>query len=118
MTVRGAILATVLFAAFLVIYAVSISNHLTGDSIWYAHDILMPGDQFFHPHHLLYNPMMRLALSPFVPVLPSPEAKLVLLQWFNILLSAMVPAIFSLVATRGGVSTGHAAVFGAMLGLS
>ncbi|HZI94051.1 MAG TPA: hypothetical protein VFE84_07385 [Patescibacteria group bacterium] len=110
--------ATIFFVLFLLAYASSISNHLTGDSTWYAHDIMWPGDQFWHPHHLLYNPLLRGLLIPFASLLGSPDGRMLFLQWVNLAISAMASAAFYLVARRMGAIILDAAVMTLMLGLS
>jgi hypothetical protein len=107
----------VLFLFFLALYAGSLSRPLRGDSIWYAHDILMPGAEYFHPHHLLYNPVMRMLYLPVAPMLAGPEATLAWFRWVNILLGALVPPAFYLAAVRWGAARAWALGIGLALGL-
>ena len=112
------IVPAVVFVALVIAYSASISNHFTEDSLWFARDTLMPGELFFHPHHLLHNSLMRLLYLPFQSALEGPEAKLLYLQWVNILLTALTAAAFCAVATSLGAEALNACMFTALLGLS
>jgi len=106
------------FAVLLPAYAMSLSNHLTEDSLWYAHDILHPGELHFHPHHLLYDPIMRLLILPALAPLGSPEASLLFLQWVNVLFGAAAISVFCAAAMRLGAGALNACAVSLLLGLS
>lgn len=92
----------ILFVVFVLAYAGSIQRPLRGDSVWYAHEILMPRAELFHPHHLLYNPLMRTLWLPFSTVARGAEGSLLYLRGVNTIISALVPALFCLAAMRWG----------------
>jgi hypothetical protein len=113
---RSFIAPAALFAIFLAAYATTIHRPLRGDSVWFAHDVMMPRENFFHPHHLLHLPFMRILFLPFVPLLTGPEERLLYLRWVCTALSALVPASFCLAAMRLGAgmlwASGVALTFG------
>ena len=105
------------FAFLCAAYALSISNHLTEDSLWYAHDVLRPTELYFHPHHLLYDPLMRMVELPVDGLLAGPDAELLFLQWVNIVLGAASMSVFCLALMRLGTRALHALAITLLLGL-
>ena len=85
---RGALATGLVSAGAAIVYSLLFSTHLTEDSLWYARDILTPGRLYLHPHHLLYNPMMRALLSPVASLIREPEARLTYLQAWNVVFGA------------------------------
>ena len=116
---RAALTASLaVFAILCVAYGVSVSNHLTEDSLWYAHDIFEPTDLFFHPHHLLYDPLMRALLVPASAWLNGTEARLLYLQALNIIFSAAAGAVFCAALLSLGAGVIGACAVSLLFGLS
>ncbi|HEY3177141.1 MAG TPA: hypothetical protein VGK94_15415 [Candidatus Polarisedimenticolia bacterium] len=113
-----AVIPAALFVALALTYSASITNHLTGDSVWYAHDILAPSEQFFHPHHLMYNPLMRAMLAPFGPFMDGVDARLRYLQWVNVVITSLAMTSLCVLMLRLGADAPHACLFTLIPGLS
>lgn len=97
-------LAVTLIAA--VVARLAFTIQLTEDSATYAHQILAPGADFFHPHHLLYNAAVRLLASLAGGIGQGADvwAQVRALQWVNLLVSAAAPGLMYLIARRLAVS--------------
>jgi len=97
------------------VYFLCLSNHLTQDSIAYIRSAIT-GEELLHPHHLLYNPLMRI-----VAVLLDGariETIVAALQYANIVITLIAVLIVWFVVRRIGAPVWAAAVYTLFFALS
>jgi hypothetical protein len=94
----------VLFLSFLAVYSFTLSDNLAAahDSISYANVIdagYRPGNNFFHPHHLLYNALAYLWVGACRGVgLEADSARLV--SWLNAVFGSLTLCVVYLIVRR------------------
>lgn len=107
-----------LFAIFTVIYFVFRTNHLTEDSVGYAYRAVTSTGRTFHPHHLLYNALLKIVLFVLGERPGELERQLLILQSLNIIVSSLAVAVLYAIARVLGASLAVAIAFAAIFGLS
>src|SRR5687767_12803554 len=78
------LVAALLFAG---LYALTVTNHITQDSITYAASAVRGGlASWLHPHHLVYNVLLA-GVVRIVGTTAANEAALATMQGFNVIVS-------------------------------
>lgn len=100
------------------IYGATLTNHLTGDSIQYAHAVLVGADRLLHPHHLFYHGLMALGVAAFGSRGADIEHDLGVMEAFNALISVAGVLVFYAICRRLGQGRPRAGLFALLFGLS
>jgi len=103
---------------FVIVYLSFPTRMHFGDGLYYAFHIeKMPVNQAFHPHHLLWLPIMHYLYSTFHSILPSLRA-MVFLQAFNALCGGL--SVFLIIRIVSSITKNQIAgiIAGLALGLS
>ena len=103
---------------FVIVYLSFPTRMHFGDGLYYAFHIeKMPVNQAFHPHHLLWLPIMHYLYSTFHSILPSLRA-MVFLQAFNALCGGL--SVFLMIRIVSSITKNQIAgiIAGLALGLS
>ncbi len=90
------------------VYFLCLSNHLTQDSVSYVYSAVT-GAELIHPHHLLYNPLMRI-VAVFLAG-ERVETIVTALQYTNILITLVTALIVWLVVRRIGAPAWVSAIY-------
>lgn len=117
---RDVLVAALVVAAAALVGGLAFADQLTEDAAAYARQILAPGKDFFHPHHLLYNLAVRLLAWP-TPALAEgtdPWQAVEILQWINLGVTALAPGLLFLVARRLAVPAWPALALALVLGFA